>query len=651
VQQEQGSNSVHKVVQMLSDMLAKAKSEKNAEEVAYAEFSTWCTDEKANLVKAIAAETESIETLSAKIDKLASEVKTLGEEIGALQADITKFEADTKAAVAQREKEHTAFLAEEQDYSESVDAIDRAIVVLQKQSYDRTGSSSALLQLQQSAQLPANAKAMIAAFVGMMSDDSETAPPEANAYEFQSGGVVEMLKKLKDEFRSKLSECQKEEMNSKHASDMVVSDLTDSAENAKKDVGEKTEEKEKKAEAGAIAKKELGQAISSKKEDESTLSSMKAECFEKKLSFDSKQQLRGEEIEAIQKAVEILSDPEAMSGVKHLSLAQTSQSGKAFAQFLSADSSNEESEGIRRKVREFLASRGKQLRSKNLELLAEKLAADPFAKVKKMIDDMITRLLEEAKSDADHEGFCDKEMGQSKITRAKLTEDIDSLDAAVEEGKAQILLLKQEITELTAEVADLDAAVIESTKLRKAEKSKNAATVEDAAAAISAVEAATSVLKEFYKAASTATALVQDSKKPQTFGDAYTGQQEEAGGVMALLEVILADFSNLKADTEAAESAAQNAYESFMTQAKKDKAVKLKAIEMDEADKIAAESKLSSDTNDLKSTQDQLLAAERYHANLVPQCVDQGQTFEERTGSRAAEIQSLKEALKILEGM
>merc|ERR1719326_2255958 len=56
--------------------------------------------------------------------------------------------------------------------------------------------------------------------------------PEVNAYEFQSGGVVEMLKKLKDEFRSKLADCQKEEMNSKHAHDMQVQDLTDSVENS-----------------------------------------------------------------------------------------------------------------------------------------------------------------------------------------------------------------------------------------------------------------------------------------------------------------------------------------------------------------------------------------------------------------------------------
>merc|ERR1719359_794206 len=196
--------------------------------------------------------------------------------------------------------------------------------------------------------------------------------------------------------------------------------------------------------------------------------------------------------------------------------------------------------------------------------------------------------------------------------------------------------------------------MIEATKLRNSEKAKNKETVEDAKQAIGAVQAAVAVLKDFYKAASTATALMQAKPKHeegmQTFGDKFTGQQEEAGEVMALLEVISADFSNVKADTQAAESSASKSYDDFMTEAKRNKATKAKAIEMDEADKIAAESKLQSDTNDLKSTQDQLLAAERYHQTLAPQCVDKGQTFDECKGSRAEEIASLKEALRILEG-
>jgi len=134
----------------------------------------------------------------------------------------------------------------------------------------------------------------------------------------------------------------------------------------------------------------------------------------------------------------------------------------------------------------------------------------------------------------------------------------------------------------------------------------------------------------------------------QTFGETYKGQQDQAGGVLALLEVIQSDFANLKADTEAAESAAQKAYEDLMTEAKKSKAVKEKKVEMNTADKASAEAKLQEDIAELKSTQDELLAADRYYEKLVPQCVDQGMTWDERQKARQDEITSLKEALKIL---
>jgi len=223
-QQEKGG-SVQKVIQMLGDMLAKAKMEKNTEEINFAEFNTWCADEKVNLAKSIKSEGESIEVLTNGIAKSQSDIKGLAGEIATLQSDLAKYEADLKSQVSERAKENKAFLAESQDFSESVDAIERAIAVLQKQSFDRPGSSAALLQLSESTELPQNAKAMIQAFMGMMDADAAPGSPEANAYEFQSGSVVDMLKKLRDDFSSQLGNSQKEEMNSKHASDMVTQDL------------------------------------------------------------------------------------------------------------------------------------------------------------------------------------------------------------------------------------------------------------------------------------------------------------------------------------------------------------------------------------------------------------------------------------------
>jgi len=294
-----------------------------------------------------------------------------------------------------------------------------------------------------------------------------------------------------------------------------------------------------------------------------------------------------------------------------------------------------------------------------------------------MIWEMIQKMEKEAAEDASHEGFCDTEMGKSKITRNKLNEDIDGLSSEVEELKATIVALSEEIALLSKEVEELNAAMKEATSMRLEEKAKNKATIEDAQKASKAVAAATAVLKNFYEKAKMATALVQQSKAGgikmgsdewdalanpnfegtidpghkagmQTFGKAYKGNQDAAGGVMALLEVIASDFAQLEADTSAAEEVAQKSHEDFMAESKKSIAVKERKIEMDEADKASSEASLNTAITDLKSTEDELLAADRYFEKLKPQCVEAGVTFEERQAQRQAEIQSLQEALKIL---
>merc|ERR1719440_552563 len=94
--------AVQKVIQMLGDMQAKAKAEKNKEEVAFAEFQTWCKMEIPQTKKSIAKAAESIELLTAEIAKLTTEAKVLGEEITKLQGDVATFESEQKSAVEQR---------------------------------------------------------------------------------------------------------------------------------------------------------------------------------------------------------------------------------------------------------------------------------------------------------------------------------------------------------------------------------------------------------------------------------------------------------------------------------------------------------------------------------------------------------------------
>merc|ERR1719473_1241726 len=104
---------------------------------------------------------------------------------------------------------------------------------------------------------------------------------------------------------------------------MKYEDLKDSAENANADIEEKTGTKARKEEQAALDKKELASTVNVKKEDESTLKDAETECEEKTLSFDEKQQLRTEEIEAIETAIGILKGNDMQTGSAHLGLSQT----------------------------------------------------------------------------------------------------------------------------------------------------------------------------------------------------------------------------------------------------------------------------------------------------------------------------------------
>merc|ERR1711920_498863 len=138
-------------------------------------------------------------------------------------------------------------------------------------------------------------------------DPLDVTAPEAYGYEFQSHGIIDMLEKLLDTFINKRTATEKEEMNTKHAFEMLIQDLAAQIDQAKTDRGEKAATKAKKLQARADAKSDLRDTESTKAADEKYLADLTATCEQKASDFESRQQLRAEELEAIAKAIEILS--------------------------------------------------------------------------------------------------------------------------------------------------------------------------------------------------------------------------------------------------------------------------------------------------------------------------------------------------------
>merc|ERR1719473_2626924 len=267
-----------------------------------------------------------------------------------------------------------------------------------------------------------------------------------------------------------------------------------------------------------------------------------------------------------------------------------------------------------------------------------------------MIKDLIVRLMEEANEEAEHKGWCDTELSTNEQTRKEKTSAVEPLHSEIDQLQASIAKLTEEVSELTKAVAELDAAMSKATKLRTEEKATNTETIGDSQEAQTAVAQALTVLKEFYAKAAEATALVEVNAEPEIFDSAYKGMGSENGGVVGMLEVIESDFARLESETKAAEATAQKEYDGFMTTSKVDKASKTKDIEHKTAKKQDQSQALTVKGEDLEGTQKELDAALSYFDKLKPSCVDAGVSYEDRVARRKEEIESLQEALKILNG-
>jgi len=634
---------VQKVIQLMEGMLEKGKKEKHGEQVQFASYKQFCDDTTVEKQRAIAEAEETIGTLKADIQKNQADATTLTKEIAGLDTDISIWSGDIKAATNVREIEKSDYDAMHKDYSESVDALQRAIAVLKKQAFDRKqkGSLVQVSDLRKLSLIPESAKKAIDVFLqgGESMEGLAEAAPEANAYEFQSSGVVEMLEKLLDKFIDERTTLEKEEMNSKHAYDMLMQDLNAQIAQGTTDRGSKAENKAKKLQAKADATGDLKDTSATMNADKKYLGDLSATCETKASDFESRQQLRADEIVAIEKAIEIISSG-SVSGNANKHLPAMVQKASAFAQLRSSSSAQN-------RVAQYLSAQATKLNSRVLAAVAQHASDDPFQKVKKMIKDLIVRLMEEANEEAEHKGWCDTELSTNEQTRKEKTQAVETLHAEIDQLTASIAKLTEDVSELSKAVAELDAAMAKATKLRTEEKATNTETVSDSQEAQTAVAQALTVLKEFYAKAAEATAFVQ---QPDVFDSPYKGMGAEGGGVVGMLEVIESDFARLESDTKASEATAQKEYDEFMTDSKVDKAEKSTDIEHKTAKKQDESQALTSKNSDLEGTQKELDAALAYFDKLKPSCVDSGVSFEDRVSRRKEEIESLQEALKILNG-
>merc|ERR1719456_1997789 len=156
---------IQKVISMLTDMQAKGKSEKEDEAARFAEYKTFCKDTAWDKTTSIKTATAAIEQLSADIDKGASDAAEAAKAISTLDADITAWKEDITVQTRERKEAKAVFDTVHADYTESIDAVQRALATLKAGPGLGAASLLQVKSLLSLGKVPALAKNKLLAFL------------------------------------------------------------------------------------------------------------------------------------------------------------------------------------------------------------------------------------------------------------------------------------------------------------------------------------------------------------------------------------------------------------------------------------------------------------------------------------------------------
>merc|ERR1719160_131091 len=125
-----------------------------------------------------------------------------------------------------------------------------------------------------------------------MDAGTEAGAPEAEAYEFQSGGVIALLEKLRLKFEDQRFALEKEEMNAKANYEVLEQQLTDDIKHNNASIKKKTALKAKRLEDAAKAKADKAATEDSKAQDEKVLADTNANCQQTSDEYEKNQVVR-----------------------------------------------------------------------------------------------------------------------------------------------------------------------------------------------------------------------------------------------------------------------------------------------------------------------------------------------------------------------
>merc|ERR1719278_1224518 len=136
---------------------------------------------------------------------------------------------------------------------------------------------------------------------------------------------------------------------------------------------------------------------------------------------------------------------------------------------------------------------------------------------------------------------------------------------------------------------------------------------------------------------------------PATWG-AYATKSEENTGVIAMIDLLIADLAKELTEAETAEKDAQADYQQLMKDSADKRTVDSKSLTEKGSAKADEEAALQAHTVARADGAKELMATDKYISSLHAECDWLLQYFDARKAARAGEVESLQRAKSVLSG-
>merc|ERR1719217_1464702 len=350
-------------------------------------------------------------------------------------------------------------------------------------------------------------------------------------------------------------------------------------------------------------KEDLSDTQAALLEDRKYLKDMDKTCATKTEEHAANQKVRGEELVALADTIKLLNDDDA------LELFKKTLPG-ASASFVQVQTSADQRARALATIVEAKRSAGRPNPGLDFIALAIQGKKVNFAKVIKMIDDMVATLKREQQDDNDKKEYCAKQFDFADDKKKGLERSVSDSEKAIEKSKEAIATLSEEIKALEDGIKALDKSVAEATEQRQEENKDFTELMASDSAAKQLLDFGKNRLNKFYNPAlykaAPKTELIEEHEPvladvsahlqskvapppPPATAAAYSKKSEESNGVIAMIDLLIKDLDKEMTEAEAEEKNSQKEYEQTMSDSAEKRAQDGKTLTDKESAKAEAE--------------------------------------------------------------